>query len=138
MFQDKNVPRRFSSSPGSGLTHRMAASQLAAPPPHPRHLGSRGAGGSGARRNLAQGSDNDCHMSWARTQSSQAEALYNEVVGSASQKPTDVIVVSSKSSTASDQDFKVFVGRLEAEVGTSPGITDVVANFGSDKPAGLG
>ena len=68
------------------------------------------------------------------TQSSQAEALYNEVVGSASQKPTDVIVVSSKSSTASDQDFKVFVGRLEAKVGTSPGITDVVANFGSGSP----
>ena len=48
------------------------------------------------------------------TQSSQAEALYNEVVGSASHKPTDVIVVSSKSSTASDQDFKIFASRLEA------------------------
>ena len=40
------------------------------------------------------------------TQSSQAEALYNQVVGSASHKPTDVIVVSSKNSTTSDQDFK--------------------------------
>ena len=67
------------------------------------------------------------------TQSSQAEALYNEVVGSA-QKPTDVIVVSSKSSTASDQNFKAFVGRLEAKVGTSPGITNVVANLGSGSP----
>ena len=68
------------------------------------------------------------------TQSSQAEALYNEVVGSASQKPTDVIVVSSKSSTASDQNFKALVGRLEAKVGTSPGITNVVANLGSGSP----
>ena len=72
------------------------------------------------------------------TQSSQAEALYNRVVGSASQKPTDVIVVSSKNSTASDQDFKVFVSRLEAKVGTSPGITNVAANFGLGQPTGLG
>jgi RND superfamily putative drug exporter len=68
------------------------------------------------------------------TQSSQAEALYNEVVGSARQKPTDVIVVSSKSSTASDENFKAIVGSLEAKVRTSPGITDVVANLGSDSP----
>ena len=68
------------------------------------------------------------------TQSSQAEALYNEVVGSASHKPTDVIVVSSKSSTASDPAFKAFVGRLQAKVGTSPGITDVVADLGSGSP----
>ena len=68
------------------------------------------------------------------TQSSQAEALYNEVVGSASQKPTDVIVVSSKRSTASDQDFKAFVSTLEAKVGTSPGITHVEVNFASGSP----
>jgi len=66
------------------------------------------------------------------TQSSQAEALYSEVVGSANHKPTDVIVVSSKSSTASDQNFKALVGRLEAKVGTSPGITNVVANLDTD------
>ena len=53
---------------------------------------------------------------------------------SASPKPTDVIVVSSKSSTASDQDFKVFVSRLETKVGTSPGITNVVADFGPGSP----
>src|SRR5580698_2702525 len=58
------------------------------------------------------------------TQSSQAESLYDGVVGSARQKPTDVIVVSSKSSTASDPDFKALVGRLETKVGTSPGITN--------------
>ena len=68
------------------------------------------------------------------TQSSQAETLYKEVVGSGSHKATDVIVVSSKSSTASDQGFKVFVSRLEAKVGTSPGIADVVANFGLGSP----
>src|ERR1700729_2248296 len=69
------------------------------------------------------------------TQSSKAESLYNEVVGLGSHhKATDVIVVSSKTSTASDQGFKVFVSRLEAKVGTSPGITDVVANFGSGSP----
>ena len=133
MYQDKNVPRRFSSSPGSGLTQRMAAISTRRP-----------------RRTLAiwglvvvvavvlagtslKGLTTTPHVVGA-TQSSQAETLYNEVVRSASQKPTDVIVVSSKSSTASDQDFKVFVGRLEAEVGTSPGITDVVANFGLASP----
>ena len=68
------------------------------------------------------------------TQSSRAEALYNEVVGPASQKPTDVIVVSSKSSTAGDQNFKAFVGSLEAKVRTSPGITHVVADLGPDSP----
>jgi RND superfamily putative drug exporter len=68
------------------------------------------------------------------TQSSQAEALYSEVIGSTSHKPTDVIVVSSKRSTTSDQDFKAFVGRLEARVGASPGITHVVANLGSNSP----
>ena len=68
------------------------------------------------------------------TQSSKAEALYNEVVRSAGHKPTDVIVVSSKSSTAADPAFKALVGRLQAKVGTSPGITEVVADLGSDSP----
>jgi putative drug exporter of the RND superfamily len=68
------------------------------------------------------------------TQSSQAEALYSGVAGSASHKPTDVIVVSSKRSTASDQDFKVFVSRLESNVGTKPGVTNVVADFGPRSP----
>jgi RND superfamily putative drug exporter len=68
------------------------------------------------------------------TESSQAQALYDKVVPSASHKPTDVIVVSSKSSTTNDQDFKALVVRLGAKVGASPGITDVVANLGSDSP----
>ena len=80
-----------------------------------------------------KGLTTDAHVV-GTTQSGQAEALYNEVVGSASQKPTDVIVVSSKSSTASDQKFKALVRRLETKVGTSPGITNVVANLGSGSP----
>jgi RND superfamily putative drug exporter len=68
------------------------------------------------------------------TQSGQAEALYNAVVRSASHKPTDVIVVSSTRSIVSDQDFKALVGRLEAKVRISPGITNVVANLGPGSP----
>jgi putative drug exporter of the RND superfamily len=68
------------------------------------------------------------------TQSSRAQSLYNEVVGSASLKPTDVIVVSSKSSTTSDQNFRALVGTLKAKVGTSPGITNVAANLRSGSP----
>ena len=44
------------------------------------------------------------------TQSSQAEALYRQALGaSAGQRPTDVIVVSSKSSTVSNGSFQQFV-----------------------------
>ena len=68
------------------------------------------------------------------TQSSRAEALYSEAVGSARHMPTDVIVVSSKRSTASEQDFKALVGRLEAKLRTSRGISNVVANLGSGSP----
>ena len=133
MYQEKDVPERFPSSATFGLTQRMAAISTRRP-----------------RRTLAiwglvvvvalvlagtslKGLTTTAHVV-GTTQSSQAETLYNEVVGSASQKPTDVIVVSSKSSTASDQDFKVFVSRLEAKVGASPGITNVVANFGLGSP----
>ncbi len=56
------------------------------------------------------------------TQSSQAEALYRQALGaSASQRPTDVIVVSSKSSTVGDGSFQQFVARLAAQVRTAPG-----------------
>ena len=133
MQQEKDSPQRFPSSAAYGLTQRMAAVSSRRP-----------------RRTLAiwglvvlvalvlagtslKGLTTNSHVVGA-TQSSQAETLYNQVVGSGSQKPTDVIVVSSKTSTASDQGFKVFVSRLEAKVGTSPGITDVVANFGSGSP----
>jgi putative drug exporter of the RND superfamily len=133
MQQEKDSPQRFRSSATFGLTQRMAAVSSRRP-----------------RRTLAvwslvvlvalvlagtslKGLTTNSHVVGA-TQSSQAETLYNEVVGSGSHKPTDVIVVHSKTSTASDQGFKVFVSRLEAKVGTSPGITDVVANFGLGSP----
>ena len=64
------------------------------------------------------------------TQSSQAEALYRQALGaSAGQRPTDVIVVSSKSSTVSDGSFRQFVARLAAEVRTAPGVTHVATDL---------
>ena len=52
------------------------------------------------------------------TQSSQAEAVYRQAVGaSAGQRPTDVIVVSSTSSTVGDGSFRQFVARLAAQAG---------------------
>ena len=64
------------------------------------------------------------------TQSSQAEALYRQALGaSAGQRPTDVIVVSSKSSTVSDGSFRQFVARLAARVRTAPGVTDVATGL---------
>src|ERR1700722_6816263 len=64
------------------------------------------------------------------TQSSQAEALYRQALGApAGQRPTDVIVVSSKSSTVSDGNFQKFVDRLAAQVRTAPGITHVATDL---------
>jgi hypothetical protein len=64
------------------------------------------------------------------TQASHAEALYRQALGaSASQGPTDVIVVSSKSSTVSDGNFQQFVARLAAQVRTDPGVTHVATDL---------
>ena len=64
------------------------------------------------------------------TQSSQAEALYRQAMGaSASQRPTDVIVVSSKNSTVSNGSFQQFVARLAAQVRTAPGVTHVATDL---------
>ncbi len=69
------------------------------------------------------------------TQSSQAEALYRQAAGaSAGQRPTDVIVVSSKSSTAGDGSFGQFVARLAARVRAAPGVTDVATGLGAGSP----
>ena len=120
MNQEDGLPKRLLNTATLGFTQKMAATSSRRP-----------------RRTLGiwsllvvvalvlvgtslKGLTTDAHVVGA-TQSSQAEALYNEVVGSASHKPTDVIVVSSKSSTASDQNFKTFVRRLEAKVGIQPG-----------------
>jgi uncharacterized membrane protein YdfJ with MMPL/SSD domain len=134
MYPDKHVPQHFARSATFGLTQRMAAASTRRP-----------------RRTLViwglvvlvslvlagtslKGLTTTAHVV-GTTPSGEAEALFNEVVGSASHKPTDVIVVSSKSSTVSEDGFKAVVGRLEATVGASPGITDVVANLGSGSPA---
>jgi hypothetical protein len=64
------------------------------------------------------------------TQSSQAEALYRQALGaSAGQRPTEVIVVSSKSSTVSDGSFQQFVARLAAQVRAAPGVTHVATDL---------
>jgi putative drug exporter of the RND superfamily len=133
MNQQKDVPERLPSTTTVGFTQRMAAVSARRPR---RTLAIWGVAVAVALI-LAATSLKDLTTT-ARvvgtTQSGQAELLYDEVVGSAGHKPTDVIVVSSKTSTASGQDFKVFVARLESRIGTSPGITDVVADFGSGSP----
>ena len=133
IYKKNDVPQRLPGTATLGFTQRMAAASSRRP-----------------RRTLAiwglvvlvalvlagtslKGLTTTGHVV-GTTQSSQAEALYHRVVGSASNKPTDVIVVNSQSSTASDQNFKAFVSRLETKVGASPGITNVVANFGSASP----
>jgi putative drug exporter of the RND superfamily len=64
------------------------------------------------------------------TQSSQAEALYRQALGaSASQRPTDVIVVSSKSATVTDGSFRQFVARLASQVRTASGVTHVATDL---------
>jgi uncharacterized membrane protein YdfJ with MMPL/SSD domain len=64
------------------------------------------------------------------TPSSQAEALYQQALGApGSQRPTDVIVVSSKSSTVSDGTFQQVVTRLAARVRTDPGVTQVATGL---------
>ena len=76
-----------------------------------------------------RGLTTSAHVAGA-TQASQAEALYRQALGaSASQRPTDVIVVSSKSSTVSDGSFRQFVARLAARVRTDPGVTQVAADL---------
>ena len=137
MNQENGLPKRLLNTATLGFTQKMAAASSRRPR---RTLGIWGllvlvalvlVGTS------LKGLTTSAHVV-GTTQSSQAEALYNEVVGSASQKPTDVIVVSSKRSTASDQDFKAFVSTLEAKVGANPGITHVDGQFRLGKPADLG
>jgi putative drug exporter of the RND superfamily len=133
VHKDDDVRDHFPSSATLGLTQRLAAASSRRP-----------------RRTLAiwgllvlvslvlagtslKGLTTNSHVV-GTTQSSQAEALYKEVVRSATQKPTDVIVVSSKISTVSAPDFKARVGNLAAKVRNSPGVTDVVTNLGSGSP----
>ena len=69
------------------------------------------------------------------TPSSRAEALYNRATGgSASRQPTDVIVVSSKTATASSAVFRSVVGDLAARLRSDPGISDVRADLAPGSP----
>ena len=69
------------------------------------------------------------------TPSGRAEALYNRATGgSAGLRPTDVIVVSSKTATASSTSFRSVVGGLAARLRSDPGITGVRADLAPGSP----
>ena len=133
IYEENHVPNRLPGTATLGFTQRMAAVSSR----RPRHTfaiwGFVVLVALVLTGTSLKGLTTTAHVV-GTTQSSQAEALYDRVVGSARQKPTDVIVVSSMKSTASDQDFKIFASRLETKVGASRGISNVVANFGSTSP----
>jgi uncharacterized membrane protein YdfJ with MMPL/SSD domain len=65
------------------------------------------------------------------TPSSRAEALYGQVTGGAAgRQPTDVIVVSSRTATASSDAFRAVVAGLAARLHADRGISDVRADLG--------
>ena len=69
------------------------------------------------------------------TQSSKAETLYSQTVGAAAgAQPTDVIVVSSKTSTVGDANFTSLVDRLAARVRTAPGVTNITSDLALTSP----
>jgi uncharacterized membrane protein YdfJ with MMPL/SSD domain len=69
------------------------------------------------------------------TPSSRAEALYNRATGgSAGRQPTDVIVVSSKTATASSAAFRSVVGDLAVRLRSDPGISGVRADLAAGSP----
>ena len=69
------------------------------------------------------------------TESSQAQALYNQAIGSAAnQKPTDVIVVSSNSSAVGDAKFQTLVTGLVDQVRAHRGITRVATDLSPGSP----
>jgi hypothetical protein len=69
------------------------------------------------------------------TPSSRAEALYNRATGgSAGRQPTDVIVVSSKTATASSAAFRFVGGDLTARLRSDPGISGVRADLAPGSP----
>ncbi len=69
------------------------------------------------------------------TSASRAEALYNRVTGgSAGRQPTDVIVVSSKTATASSAAFRSVIGDLAARLRSDPGISGVRADLAPGSP----
>jgi len=69
------------------------------------------------------------------TQSAQAEAFYNRLIGApAADRPTDVIVVSSRDFTVRNARFQAVVRRLESEVQRCPGVRHVVTDLSLASP----
>jgi RND superfamily putative drug exporter len=69
------------------------------------------------------------------TQSSHAQVLYNRVLGVAStERPTDVIVLSSAGLNVEDAGFQRFASRLIAQVRTNPGVTNVITDLHARSP----
>lgn len=69
------------------------------------------------------------------TPSSRAEALYGQATGGeAGRQPTDVIVVSSRTATASSDAFRSIVAGLAARLRSDRGISDVRADLGPGSP----
>ncbi|MGH3410471.1 MAG: hypothetical protein ACRDRJ_49445, partial [Streptosporangiaceae bacterium] len=69
------------------------------------------------------------------TSSSRAEALYDRATGGdAGRQPTDVIVVSSRTATASSDAFGSVVAGLAARLRPDPGISDVRDDLGPGSP----
>jgi uncharacterized membrane protein YdfJ with MMPL/SSD domain len=69
------------------------------------------------------------------TPSSRAEALYSQATrGEAGRQPTDVIVVSSRTATASSNAFRSTVAGLVARLRPDRGISDVRASLGPGSP----
>ena len=132
-----DVPERSRSSATFGLTQRMAAASSRRP-----------------RRTLAiwglvvlvalvlagtslKGLTTTAHVV-GTTQSSQAEALYDRVVGSASQKPTDVIVVSSNELDRQRSGLQDIREQARDEGRNQPGHHQCRGQFRLGQPAGLG
>ena len=131
--------KRSSSPAPAGLTQRMAVASSR----HPRRtiaiwglivLVSLVLVGTSL-----QGLTTSAHVVGA-TQSSQADALYDRAIGAAAgQKPTDVIVVSSKTGHRSATSLPVLSSASsKARSAPSPGITDVAHRPEPGQPAGLG
>jgi putative drug exporter of the RND superfamily len=69
------------------------------------------------------------------TESTEAQALYNQVIGAqAGRTPTDVIVVSSAHSNVAAPDFQAFVSGLVAQVRLDPGVSNVATDLRPGSP----
>ncbi|HYA69623.1 MAG TPA: MMPL family transporter, partial [Acidimicrobiales bacterium] len=125
-----------SSKPGrAGLTERLAAASARRPKRTLLLWGIAVVAALVLTGTTLQGLTTSEHVVGS-TPSSQGEAIYRQVIGAtaANRRPTDVIVVSSKSATVDDADFQRLVTRLIAQVRTSPGVTSVGTDLGPGSP----